>query len=187
MCVCSLVRALTHSLNRSCSFHSLATKIKFASSQSAFGDCSTVDLTMLYSTLFTFRIEYIFIYLQISFETNDNFSLRCTWGSSHYVRIAAFHLSQPIWELKKEEEEDKNNKITWIVCVCIFGFLFMFDRLSIYLFILCDKKLPAYETELKKIKLVFYAEDTLRIPTKSISGSKFFEEKKWFQVNVTIR
>lgn len=137
VCVCS------HSFTRSCSFFSFATKIKFASGPSV---SATVQRSIwLCYTRFTFRIEYIFIYIRISFEKNDNFSLRCTWGSSCYVRIAAFHLSQTKWG--EEKKTDKNNQITWNVCVSVFYLCSIVSRF-IYLFILCDKMLPVwYEIE----------------------------------------
>lgn len=135
VCVREFFCARSHSF--SCNQNKICQRTK------CFDDCSMVDLTILYSTLFTFRrIEYISTYIRISFETNDNSSLRCTWGSSLYVRIAAFHLSQPKWEEKK----GKNNQITWTACVCVCFRFSIYVRSSLGLFIhsVCDKKLPVW-------------------------------------------
>lgn len=135
---CDLLRAFSLSRNHSRSFLSLCNQNKIRSNQI---DRRLFNGRFGYTSLFTFRIEYEwYMVCTTKIWTNDNFSLRCTWGSSYYVRTAAFLLSTK-WRMKKKTL--MHTKL--LECLLTYGFLFMYVRsfflfffffsLSIYIFI----------------------------------------------------
>lgn len=114
--------------SRSSLFSFFCNQNKICQRPKCFDDCSTVDQTMLYSV----HIPYwIYIYIHRNFlwkERQFLITLHVGLVSLRTNRSHSFDTT------KKRRKKIKTTKLLE-VCVCVFGFLFMFDRLSIYLFI----------------------------------------------------
>lgn len=112
------------------------------------------------------------------------FPLKRTTISHNVARGARLvtYESQPfICHKQNEEKKKKQIKTTKLLEMCVFRFsIYVRSSLDLFIYSFCVTKCCRYGTKLNRRKnktCFFYAEESLRIPTNAISGSKFFGKK----------
>lgn len=177
-CVC--VFLLIHSLML---YSFFCNQNKICQRPKCFGDCSTVDLAMLYSI----HIPYwIYIYIHTNFLWKERQFLITLHVGLVLLRT---NRSLSFVATKMRRRKKKQIKTTKLLEMCVFRFsIYVRSSLDLFIYSFCVTKCCRYGTKLNRRKnktcFFFYAEESLRIPTNAISGSKFFGKKK-FKVNVT--